>query len=126
MLVYNIFDQGDHTVARLAWLLVNGPDTKMTIITHSRGTLQTRNALYIASLMGRDKRATQDVAWVAAAPVLTEREVLVRPDRFTTIINDGDLVSDGSRLTFRPASDYDDSRHDFSNYVPKIFRSMTY
>lgn len=67
-------------------------DDRVDVISHSQGTLVTRNALYTQTLLSHAHKA-RNVNWIAAGIVLNDNEIITRPGRMTILDYKNDPAS---------------------------------
>jgi hypothetical protein len=84
--------QKNPTTRQLTHLLYFA-EKPISIISHSQGCIQVRNACYSLGLLGKDRAVESDIAWVACGSPLGESEVWPRPSRYRSLINGNDAVA---------------------------------
>jgi hypothetical protein len=109
--------------------LVYHADRPISVVTHSQGCLQMRNALLVAGTLGKETTVRQRVAWVATGSPVNPNEVWPAPARCKYLVNSTDPVAVligfcGGRGT-GTAVRFADPKHNVTKYyIPKIHPSM--
>jgi hypothetical protein len=105
---------------QIAHIVVNSKDP-VTIISHSQGCLQVRNALLIAGIAHREAFIAKRVKWAAMAPPMHRSEIIFRPTghNYHERINPDDLVAEKIGLR-RFWSNPEIGPHRFNNYIEHI------
>jgi hypothetical protein len=117
--------QGNTTTKYLTYVLLHlAEGEKISIVSHSRGCLITRNALLAADWLGAEDLAAR-VAWVETGTPLPDNEIGVKPNRFQAFANDGDLIASelGLKTEMKLPGNWGEAldKHDFQkSYVKQI------
>ncbi|WP_168218748.1 hypothetical protein [Limnoglobus roseus] len=108
----------------------NGP---ITVVTHSQGCIQMRNALLAAGSLGKESKIRSSVAWVATGTPVNDNEVWPRPSKYRYLINANDPVASvigirgGSGTTDPKTYTGASSFHEpTTNYFPRITAEMLF
>jgi hypothetical protein len=113
--------QVNETTRKLTWLLYTRPG-KISIVSHSLGVLNVRNALIAAGAF-RGRSLRDRLAWVATGVPLRDEEIFPRPARFTALVNADDVVARfvGCRLNPERFTWPNHESHDFlQGYLRQI------
>ncbi len=97
-----------NAVTRKATHLLYHSRGKISIVSHSQGTLIVRNALVAASSAIGDNGVDRRTAWVATGAPLTDGEIVTKPGKLRVIANTNDAVAQGLGLrTLNTEADYE-------------------
>jgi hypothetical protein len=126
------FSQLNITTRQVTSLIFN-TERPISIVSHSQGCLQVRNALIAVSLLGHESRVTRDLAWVATGSPVNRNELWPEPAKYNHLNNNNDpaavwIGGDGgpgsfSIQTFSMAGHYHEPTR---NYFPHIDRDMLF
>ena len=118
------FVQLNPTARQVAYVIYHA-DRPISIVSHSQGCLQVRNANLALALLGKEDFIKKHVAWVAAGNPVNENLRGPTPANYNSAVNSADPVGVivGLRLGKRTfeAAQFNDPKHDFAgSYLPKI------
>ncbi len=85
--------QHNPTTRQVAHLLYHHPESRVSLVGYSQGSLIVRNALYTVALLGKEKLVNEHVAFVAPGLPMADREVWPVPKKFTALADPRDPVS---------------------------------
>ncbi len=86
--------QDNATTRQLAWILYHhaGSGQQVSIVTHSQGCMQVRNALFTAALFGRESDIRSNVAWLACGSPISDKECWPLPKRYKRVRHQDDFI----------------------------------
>jgi hypothetical protein len=131
--------QLNQTTRELTYILYHEP-SPITIVAHSQGTLITRNAILATWLLGKEKKMTSEVSWVATGIALSDHEIWPKLGLFNfyPVVNANDAISAivgmrGGGHTLESLETKSATHEPICNYIPEIsnrgrndnFRLMT-
>ena len=118
------FGQMDRTTRQLTYILYNAHEP-VSIVSHSQGCLQTRNALWAVNILGKGNNIDRSVAWVATGCPLNSSEIQLRPAKLNILVNSSDPV--GKLIGIRGGPNliqtilFENPQHEpIRNYFPQI------
>ncbi len=117
--------QHNNTTKQLAYILYYQP-SPITIISHSQGTIITRNALMTVALLGKERKMRKGVAWTATGMPMQNSEVWPMPDDFLLHVNPNDPIAAvvglrGGGHTMESLIALGVTHNPMCNYFPKIY-----
>ena len=113
--------QANSTTRQVAHLIYHAKK-RISIVSHSQGSIIVRNAVLMANTYTGGK-AKDRVTWVATALPLHDEEICPKPDRFRGLANADDTLCQFVGLRLKPEKIDGDAiaAHDFANaYVNEI------
>ncbi len=102
----------------------------ISIVSHSQGCIQVRNALLVASALGKESNIRSRVAWVACGTPVNDHEIWPIPAKYTYLINATDPVPaiigvrGGPRM--KDAILFKNPAHSTDHYFPRIRDNMLF
>lgn len=105
----------------------------ISIVSHSQGCLQTRNALLAVGLLAEVGTVSHQVAWVATGTPVHEAEIWPWPAKYHRLVNSNDPVAvwigtRGGPGAFREETFTQASEHHepIANYIPRVTADMLF
>jgi hypothetical protein len=122
--------QLNHTTRQITHLLYHA-NRPISIVSHSQGCLQVRNAILAAAILGKENEMRDRVAWVATGTPLNDHEIFFAPHKHKYFKNQDDPVPTligmhGGAGTGAAARFQKPEHEPIKNYFPKIQPSMLF
>jgi hypothetical protein len=116
------FTQLNTTTRGVTHLLYHASEP-ISIVSHSQGCIQVKNAVVTAGLFRGARWTNQKLAWVASGLPISDVEIWPWPRKFKGLVNPGDFVAQWIGLQGGPGifECFKNPHHNFmTEYLPKI------